>query len=209
MNTTNPEFLNNLIYGFGSALPVRILFCLVGGLILVLLGRNGWRKQVTVVSAVLWALLGISMFAFGVNPEGISQSIISIDHFARVRIVIGGISVLVLAITFESIRRTHLQERYAFLWLATGAFILLCVIFPKLVDLLRGVMGMEFSVAVAAMVFFFLMLVSFHFSIAFSKVEDNQSRSAQEHAVLETRVRELEKRLEDLSGESEPPSSKS
>jgi len=107
----------------------------------------------------------------------------------------GGVSLIVLLITLESIRKTHLQERYALLWVTTAVVILMGCFFPDVVALFRAVTGMEYGAAMAAVAFVFLVMVSFHFSISLSSLGSKQSQIAQRVAILEERIREMEREL--------------
>ena len=49
--------------------------------------------------------------------------------------------------------------------------------------------------SVVAVVFVFLVLVSFHFSIALSALNDKAAATASRCAILEARLRDLERRL--------------
>jgi hypothetical protein len=103
----------------------------------------------------------------------------------------------VLYITFESIRRTHLQEKYALLWVATALIILISVLFPNAVSLFRAVTGMEYATAIATVSFTFLVMVAFHFSISLSAMQTKHSKVAQRIAILEARINKLEEIIKD------------
>jgi hypothetical protein len=107
------------------------------------------------------------------------------------RVIAVAMSVLVLLITLESIRRTHLHERYAILWVLTAGGILFVSLFPHAIDLLRALMGMSYVAALVAFAFVFLLMVSFHFSITLSAMQDKQSQMAQRIALLQEELREL------------------
>ncbi|MEI7436398.1 MAG: DUF2304 domain-containing protein, partial [bacterium] len=121
----------------------------------------------------------------------------------RIRLLMAGVSLMVLLVTVESIRRYRLRERYAIIWVLTGAVIMLCAFFPELLRIFSLWFGMQYVTTVVAIVFTFLILVAFHFSTALSMARDNLARLAQQSAILETRLNNLEQRL-DKAAASKP-----
>ena len=117
------------------------------------------------------------------------------SQMLRIRALMGVVSIGVFLITLLAIRGYKLREKYAVLWLATAAMITLTALFPQLVDGARHWFGMQYVTSVVAVVFTFLVLVSFHFSIALSALNDKAAATASRCAILEARLRELERRL--------------
>ena len=113
----------------------------------------------------------------------------------RIRALMGAVSVCVFFITLLAIRGYKLREKYAVLWLATAAMITLAAFFPQVMDAAREWFGMQYVTSVVAVVFVFLVLVSFHFSIALSALNDKAAATASRCAILEARILELERRL--------------
>ena len=110
--------------------------------------------------------------------------------------VIGGVAVnpLLFLIALLAIRNYKLREKYAVLWLATAGMITLAAIFPQLMDLAREWFGMQYITSVVTVVFLFLVLVAFHFSIALSALNDKAAATASRFALLEARIREMEQK---------------
>ena len=117
----------------------------------------------------------------------------------RIRVLMGVVSVGVFLITLLAIRGYKLREKYAVLWLATAAMITLAAFFPHVVDVAREWFGMQFVTSVVAVVFTFLILVSFHFSIALSALNDKAAATASRCAILEARIHELERQVESFA----------
>ena len=117
------------------------------------------------------------------------------SQMMRIRALMGAVSVGVFLITLLAIRGYKLREKYAVLWLATAATITLAAFFPQVMDVAREWFGMQYVTSVAAVVFTFLVLVAFHFSIALSALNDKAAATASRCAILEARIRELERRL--------------
>jgi hypothetical protein len=103
-------------------------------------------------------------------------------------------AVALLLIVLEMVRRRRLMERYALLWLLSAVVILGLAVWQDALERLATAMGILsapnalFFVAVA-----FILLLLLHFSAAMSRLADQSKVIAQRHALLEQRVRELEK----------------
>jgi hypothetical protein len=131
--------------GWETAYASRILIGLLGVLILSGTARAVWKKDCAALTAVLWLILGSIFLAFSIVPQRLITFVVSTDYVTRIRFIVGGLSILVLLITLESIRRTVLMERYALLWIVTALAILFCALFPEAVALFRAVTGMEYE----------------------------------------------------------------
>ncbi len=191
----NPDLLDlTMKYssGWGEAYGKRVVIGVLSLMILALVVRAVVRKNTGLIAILLWLLLGVAMGVFALLPQQVIDFVIATEYLTRIRTLMGGVSLLVLLITFESIRKTMLQERYALLWVTTGLVILLGCFFPDAVALFRAVTGMDYGAAMAAVAFVFLVMVCFHFSISLSALRSNQSQIAQKLAILEEKVRDLE-----------------
>lgn len=196
MPTQANEIALRLTTGWGESIGLRSVIGFIGALLLLYLVSRLRQGKARVLPAAGSLCFGAAMLAFSIYPEQIITWFVQVEYMQRVRMIAAGLSAAVLLITVESIRRTHLQERYALLWVATGLIILLLAAFPHAVDLLRLIMGLEYASAVMVVVFTFLLSVSFHFSLALSSSEENQTQLSQRHAVLESTVRELQARID-------------
>ena len=176
----------------------RIGAALIGFLIVVLVAQAIRGRRIHAITAFLWLMPAALLIASAACPA-VSVWIGETSFMVRIRIVMGLLSFVVLLITVEAIRRTRMQERYALLWVATGFIILLTAIYPSAVDSVRRFMGMQYVTCVVAVVFTFLILVAFHFSIAMSAFQEKQAGLAQRHAILAARVAELEKEMNRIS----------
>lgn len=196
----NPNMLDDAILqyatGWNTAFLPRILIGLFGLIALIVTARVSLRRECTLLAGLLgFSLAGITL-SFALFPQEIIQFVIQSDYLNRMRIIIGGLSLLVLFVTLEAIRRTHLQERYALLWVASSVVTLVCAVFPNVIRLFGAVLGIkEYVTAVAAVALTFLVLLAFHFSTSMSAMVSRHSKTAQRTSLLEARIRELEKRL--------------
>ncbi|MFT5240389.1 MAG: hypothetical protein ACI9OU_000757 [Candidatus Promineifilaceae bacterium] len=195
MNTQFNDFVTQLIAHWERAAPARVVVGVIGAVIIAITLRARSRGKVSGPITCLWVLLGAVVILFASNPQNFITTVISTDYLTRVRIMMGFLSLLVLLITWETVRSTHLKERYALLWVATAVIVLVCALFPQAVDLFRAVAGMSYVMAVVSVMFTFLLLVAFHFSITMSSMELKQSKTAQRIAILEARLLEVENAL--------------
>jgi len=111
----------------------------------------------------------------------------------KIQLFIGTLSIILLFITFELIRKEKLREEYSLLWLFTGAVILIFSIWPEyfLSRFFSQITGIFYLSAVVLLAFMFLLLIVFHFSVVISKLTDRNKELAQRHALLELEFREL------------------
>ncbi len=130
--------------------------------------------------------------------------IVAMPYLERIRMLMAGVSLMVLLVTVESIRRYRLRERYAIIWVLTGAVIMLCAFFPNILRIFSLWFGMQYVTSVVAIVFTFLILVAFHFSTALSLARDNLDRLAQQISILEARLNHLESRGAGAAPDSPP-----
>ena len=110
----------------------------------------------------------------------------------HIRLFIGTISILFFIATFEFIRKGHLREEYAILWLATSIVAILSL-WPGLVTFLSGLTGLYYITAVLAIIFTFVIAVLMHYSITISKMKETNKELVQRCALLEVRLRALER----------------
>ena len=113
----------------------------------------------------------------------------------RMRLALGLLSFLVLMITLEAVRRFAMEERYALLWVSTGIILVAFAIYPDAVGWLASLTGMQYVSAITMVVFAFLLLVAFDFSLSLSSLRADQKQLSQYAAKLELRVADLEKRM--------------
>jgi hypothetical protein len=113
----------------------------------------------------------------------------------RVSIIASIAAVVMLGVIFELIRRRHLRERFALIWVVTGVVLLTLALWRQGLNTLAGWVGVKTyppSVIFAALLFFMLVLV-LHFSIVLSRLSDQNVTLAQKLALLETQLRERER----------------
>ena len=118
-------------------------------------------------------------------------------------VAIAGAVGLVLLV-LELVRRRALMERYALLWMLCSIVVLGLAVWQDALEVLARQMGILsapnalFFVAVA-----FILLLLLHFSAAMSRLSDQSKVLAQRHAILEQRLREVERAADAEGDESE------
>ncbi|WP_426763431.1 DUF2304 domain-containing protein [Pseudarthrobacter sp. 1G09] len=111
--------------------------------------------------------------------------------------LVGFIFVLViLLIIFEMLRRRHLREKYAVIWIIIGIGVLVLVAFPQLLFWSSGVLGVKVpSNLLFAMAIVLLVSVCLHLSFEQSQAEDEVRVLAEEVGILRLKVLQLEESL--------------
>jgi hypothetical protein len=108
-------------------------------------------------------------------------------------VLAGGLLLTVL----EMVRRRRLQERYALLWLGSGAVLLALAVWRDALGKVSGWMGITYPPnALFFVAFAFILLLLLHFSAAVSRLADQSKILAQRLALLEERLGEVEEREE-------------
>lgn len=170
----------------------RMVFAGVAAAVILSVVLGARARRIGVFRGVFLLALAALFAAMAFDLTFLSK-LNRITFLGRIRLLMGSLSFLVLLVTFEAVRRSHLQERYALLWLSTGIMLMLCGLFTGVLDFFCALFGMQYVSFIVAVIFTFLLLVAFHFSIALSALTDDRSRLAQRCAQLEARVEELER----------------
>lgn len=103
---------------------------------------------------------------------------------------------LTLVVVIEMLRRRRLRERHIVWWLLFGLLVLVVAVFPSTLVWAASLVGITVPIN---LVFFvsviILFLVSLQQSAEATRLENKTRILAEEHAILELRVRELEAAL--------------
>lgn len=101
----------------------------------------------------------------------------------RVEVIVAGF--LICGSIFELVRRKHLLERFALLWLGAGVIVLVLAIWRGLLTKLSHAVGIYYPPATFfAVAFLFVLLMLLHFSITVSRLSDENKILAQRLALL-------------------------
>lgn len=105
-------------------------------------------------------------------------------------------AVLILLVVIELLRRRHLRERHAIWWLGAGLLALISGVFPATLEWAAQLAGIAaptnliFFVSIAV-----LFLVCLQHSSELTELESKTRDLAEQSALLELRVRELEEAI--------------
>ncbi len=111
-------------------------------------------------------------------------------------IISGGLLLVIL----ELVRRKRLMERYALLWLFSTFLLLVLSVWSGLLNSLAGALGVSYPPsALFAVAFGVVLVLLVHFSLAVSRLSD-------QNKVLAQRVGLLQQRLEEHLGSDDPAS---
>jgi hypothetical protein len=120
----------------------------------------------------------------------------------RVKIVAFVISIGMMLLIIELVRRRKLREEYSWLWLLTGTVIILLMTWFHLLKWITHMIGAVIpSSTIFFFAFLFLILISLHFSVVISKLTDRNKDLAQRYALLELEFREFKKRMMPSEGD--------
>ena len=104
-------------------------------------------------------------------------------------------SAFLFLVVLELVRRRRFLERYALLWLFAALVLLGLAIWRDLLEEVADAIGIATpSNALFVIAFGFTMVLLLHFSLAVSRLADQNKLLAQRLAMAEERQRELEKR---------------
>lgn len=115
-------------------------------------------------------------------------------------------ALVLLVIIFVLLKHGKMTVKYSLLWMCLSLVLLVFALFPYVVYVLRDLMDVEMPVNLVFMLMFcFVLLVLLSLSIAISQLAEKSKRLTQANAILEKRVRELEKALRQTEEEKNSP----
>lgn len=115
------------------------------------------------------------------------------------------LSVVILVLVFDMLRRKKIREKYAALWLVVGLAMLVLAVFPRLLEFVAHTLNVQVpSNLLFAMSIVLALGVCLHLSWEISMVEDETRVLAEEAAILRVQLEKLEAKFEKLNGQSMP-----
>ncbi|HEX7253019.1 MAG TPA: DUF2304 domain-containing protein [Thermoanaerobaculia bacterium] len=115
------------------------------------------------------------------------------------------VSMTLLVIVLNMVRKRQLREQYSLLWIAACAVLLLSAVLIRAVDALAHAVGIFYPPAFVFLVAILLIVVlQVHFSVVISSLKEQSRTLAQDLGILEDQVRSLRRQIGD-NGESPPP----
>ena len=119
----------------------------------------------------------------------------------RQKILAISLSVGLIILIFELVRRKKLREEYSWLWMLTGVAIFILAIWYDLLIFITHFVG---AVLPTSTLFFFgiffLVLINLYFSVKVSTLSNQIKELAQKQALLESRIDEFLRKKEDDVG---------
>ena len=113
--------------------------------------------------------------------------------FTLTRVAVIAIAAIVALIVVELVRRRRMMERYALLWLAAAATLLVLAIWKGLLTTLSLDVGIKAPTnALFAVGFAFVVVLLLSISLVISRLSDQNKQLAQHVALLADRIAELE-----------------
>jgi hypothetical protein len=120
---------------------------------------------------------------------------------AHQRIIAIIVSAGLLLLILELVRRRRLMERYALLWLFSSLLLLVLSVWSGLLNTLASAFGVSYPPsALFAVAFGVVLVLLIHFSLAVSRLSD-------QNKVLAQRVGLMQQQLDRLGEDAEAPSS--
>jgi hypothetical protein len=102
------------------------------------------------------------------------------------------VSVLLLLLVLDLVRRQKLTEEYSFVWIICALALLVLSIFRRALDRIALALGIYYPPAALLIVLIlFVFLASISFSMVVSRQRQRIERLVEDAALLEARVREL------------------
>jgi hypothetical protein len=107
-------------------------------------------------------------------------------------IISGGLLLLIL----ELVRRKRLMERYALLWLFSTLLLLLLSVWGSLLNSIASALGVSYPPsALFAVAFGVVLVLLVHFSLAVSRLSDQNKVLAQRLGILQRQIQEQNEHL--------------
>lgn len=115
------------------------------------------------------------------------------------------IGLCILLCILGLLKRNVLSVKYSLLWLLCGGGLLLIALFPYIIYVIRDLFDMVMPSNVVFMILFgFVLLLLLSHSVAVTELSHKSQRQTQSIALLEKRVRELEKALDEQAKDKKP-----
>ena len=115
------------------------------------------------------------------------------SHITLQRGIAIGVTFVLLLVVFELVRRKRLSERYAILWLLAAVTLFVLAVWKGLLTSLSHDVGISYPPsALFAVAIGLIGIILLHFSLAVSRLSDQNKVLAQRLGLLQQRVEEAE-----------------
>lgn len=110
------------------------------------------------------------------------------------RVALFLLSLLLMGLVVELVRRELLREKYALLWLGTALCGLIIGVFPGIIVQLAVWLRFQMLTTLFVLSFVYTLAIILAFTVLISRLSERNRRLAQEIALLTNRVERLEER---------------
>jgi len=101
------------------------------------------------------------------------------------------LSVGLIILIFELVRRRKLREEYSWLWMLTGVVVFVLAIWHNLLLSISRVLGIALPASTIFLLgVFFLILINLYFSVKISTLASQVKELTQKQAILESHINE-------------------
>jgi hypothetical protein len=108
------------------------------------------------------------------------------------------VSIIYLLSIVWLIRGKRIREEYSLIWIVFGIAFLVLSIWREGLDYISELLGVAYPPTAIFLIFFMaIFLIMIQFSLIISKLSRNNSKLAQDQALLKQKIEELESKLED------------
>jgi heme A synthase len=118
--------------------------------------------------------------------------IIGIQPAHRIALML--LSLVLVGLVLELVRRDYLKERYALLWIATSLTGLIFGIFPQVIIWITGILNFQLLTTLYVISFLYTLGIILAFSVIISHHTERTRILAQEVALLTNRINHLEEK---------------
>lgn len=121
----------------------------------------------------------------------------------RVALFSLGVSILLLLVVLELVRRRRLMERYSLLWIVTGLTLVVFAAWPAALARLSTAAGIAYPpTALFVVAVGFILVVLLHFSTVISRLVERNQRLAQHVGLIEERLERMEHQRSAVPGDA-------
>ena len=124
-----------------------------------------------------------------------SSSLVDIN---RVQYIAIAVSIIYLLSIVWLIRGKRIREEYSLIWLVFGVAFLVLSIWREGLDYISQLLGVAYPPTAIFLIFFMaIFLIMIQFSLIISRLSRNNSKLAQDQALLKQKIEDLEAKLEE------------
>lgn len=113
------------------------------------------------------------------------------------RVALLVMSVTLLLLVLELVRRERLKEKYALLWLGTSVIGVIVGIFPRIIEWTTNALNFQLITTLYVVSFIYVLGIILAFSVIITRLVERNRTLAQEIALLNNRLDKLESQKPD------------